>query len=190
MPMPTLPRPPARCSSRAHHLADGADGRGVVVARRRHAMLGQRGGRPRPARRLRSWCRRGRCPCAAGPPSCAPAVIGPTPRARQCARPTLSGATAWLAANTSSSDSSPARCSSTARESSGRAGSSAHFVRLQPGKLKKSQHARGVLGKERKPLQGNGFGRFPIDGGSSLCPVLPSPLRSYARSRAPILNSW
>ena len=120
--------------------------------------------RPGPAPRLRSWCRRGRCPrrsaagCA-GLPSCAR-----RPAAARRARPMVSGAISRLAANTSSSDSSPARCSSTAASSSGVPARARTSAGSRPVARKKALHARRLLGQERKPLHGNGFRRLAVHG--------------------------
>ena len=132
----------------AHHLGRWPDGRAVVVARRRHAMLGQRASARAPAPRPRSWCRRGRCPRAAGP-LLAFGQSWCAPSSRAMARPTLSGATPRLAANTSSRDSSPARCSSTARESSGvparaRTSSGSSPVSLRKRSMRAASSARNV----------------------------------------------
>ena len=68
------------------------------------------------------------------------------------AGPMLSGAILWLAANTSSRDSSPARCSNTANISSGVLGAGANLAGLEAGDREEAPEACRLLGQERKAL--------------------------------------
>ena len=168
MPMPTAAALAARAFlERAHHLADGPDGRAVVVARRRHAMLGQRAS-ARAQRHARDLGAAEVDADAQRGLACFGAVMGAPRRAGRWRGRRFPAATAAAGGKDEQQRFVPSQMLQHRQGKLRRAGARPHLARLQPGKLKKAQHARCVLGQERKPLQRNGFGRFSIEGGRLL----------------------
>ena len=164
MPIPTVPRRAGLLLELGDHVADGAERGRIVVSRGGDAML--------------------RHDCAVGPerhacnlaaaeidaeahlaasPGCA--VMTPRSRGRPAAEGpargrSVSGATEALAAKTSSSNSSPTRCSSTAARNSGAPARARTSAGVESGERQEPRQPRRLLRQERKPLSGNGFRRF------------------------------
>ena len=179
------------CSSLAHHVADGAQRRCVVVPRRRDAMLGhdcaigsERHAGNLGAAQVDAEAHLG-FPRLVHHDFAVPAGCLLQEDARAGA--TVSGATEVLAANTSRSDSSPTRCSSTAARNSGDSTCSRIWSGVNPVSVRKRDKPRRLLRQERKPLSGNAFRRFQgqIRGFSKHASFVTIP-PDHDR----ILNSW
>ena len=92
-----------------------------------------------------------------------------------------------FAANTSRSDSSPARCSSTAARNCGAFSLRANLIGCQARYRQEARQPRRLLRQERKPLSGNAFRRFQGQGLARPKHVSFVTLLSDSKL---ILNSW